>query len=219
MSISDSVPWNWLERWDARLFLLGAVMLVGAGSLKVLDATLGVEFPLVLLNLAGQGGFVVSLLGVLALYPGLADQSPKLSRGGAVLAAIGAVSFAVAIAALLLVSGLNAVAGTNLPTEVIGILFVPGYLGAVLGYVSVGIASTRTGVPSRTIGVLFLAFVAVPVAQMLGFALFEVSLPQFAGLGVPDIWLPVVLLAVGYLLRSEAPSTGHTEPSNDATAR
>lgn len=219
MSIRDFVPWDRLERWNATLFVIAAVMFVSAGSLKVLGATTGIEYPMVLLNLGGQGGFVISLFGLLGLYSRLAEQSPKLSGAGAILAAIGAGSFAVAIGALLIVLGLNAVAGTNLPTEVIGILFIPGYLGTILAYISIGVASTRTSVPLRAIGILFLLLIAVPMTRVLGTIILDIDPPRFAGLGLIDVWIPAVLLAVGYLLRSGASSTDHAEPANDAMVR
>lgn len=219
MSISAAVPWDRLDRWKATLFVVAAGMQIGAGVLVVLQETAGVDFPLVLLNVGGHGGLAVSLLGLLGLYGVLADRSPRLSKGGAVLAAIGAVSFAVGVVALVVVIGLNAGMGTNLPTELIGILLIPGYLGTILAYAAFGVASTRTGVPSRVLGGLFIALIAVPLAQMLGFILLNISLPTFAGLGVVQVYIPAVMLAIGFLLRSRTPGAGHSEGANEATAR
>lgn len=209
-----ALPWESIEAWRTRLFFGSAASFAIAGTIKATTATTGIAIPDYLLNLFGQGGFVVAFVGLLALYPRLSEQRPRLAKVGAACAALGAVSFTVALLALGILLGLNAIAGTTLPVDPVGALFIPGYLGGVLGFVLYGAAGVRTGVPSSTVGGLFLALVLVPLAQVVGFAVFGVSTsPQLIGLGPVDIWVPAVLLVVTYLLRSSPEPTDASEPS------
>lgn len=198
------------------MFLIAVGGFILGGSIKAIQAATDIALHDYLLNLVGQGGFVVAFVGLLALYPRLSEQRPKLAKVGAVCAALGAVSFTVALVALGGLLGLNAITGMDLPVEVVGLLFIPGYLGGILGFILYGAVGVATGVPSSTVGGLFLALVIVPIAQVIGFAVFSVSTsPQFSGVGPLDIWIPVVLSAVAYLLHSSPEPTDHSEPSTE----
>lgn len=216
MTPNHTIPWESLEKWRAHLFLISVGGFVLAGSTKAIKATTEIALHDYLLNLSGQGGFVVAFVGLLALYPRLSEHRPKLAKVGAMCAALGAVSFTVALVALGGLLGLNAVAGMDLPVEVVGLLFVPGYLGGILGFVLYGALGVRTGIPSATVGGLFLALLVLPIAQVIGFAVLGVSLsPQFFGLGLVDIWIPAVLFVVAYLLRTGPEPTGRSEASTE----
>lgn len=214
MTRDTKIPWESLEAWRTHLFLGSVVSFVLAGTIKAITATTEIGFSDYLLNLFGQGGFVVAFVGVLALYPRLSEQRPRLAKVGAGCAALGAVSFTVALLALGSLLGLNAIAGTDLPVDPVGLLFIPGYLGGILGFVLYGAVGVRTGVPSSTVGGLFLALVLLPIAQVVAFAVFGVSTSlQLFGLGPVDIWIPAVLLVVAYLLWSSPDPTDRSEPS------
>lgn len=204
MQSSVEMPWDWLENRSATLFVAAVGMLVAAGAHRVLEATAGVALNDYLLNLTGQGGLVLSLVALLGLYPVLSDRTPRLAKVGAGSGFLGVVSFTVALLVLGAVLAVNAVAGTSLPAEVAGVLFLPGYLGAVLGFLAFGIASVRADAPSRAVGVLLLLVVLVPLTMTVWFAVFGSRLISIdvAGLGLLDIWLPAVLLCVGGLLHN-----------------
>lgn len=220
MTSNHMIPWESLEKWRAHLFLVSVGGFILGASIKIIKATTEVTPHDYLLNLSGQGGFVVAFVGLLALFPLLSEQRPKLAKAGAVCAALGAVSFTVALVALGGLLGLNAITGMDLPVEVVGILFIPGYLGGILGFILYGVVGVRTGVPSTAVGGLFLALVILPIAQVIGFAVFGVSTSlQFFGLGPVDIWIPVVLSAVAYLLYSSPEPTGHSETPSETVTR
>lgn len=220
MTSNRMVPWELLETWRARLFLVSVGAFALAGTLKVIKATTEIALNDYLLNVTGQGGFVVALVGLVALYPSMSDQRPIMAKVGVVCAALGAVSFTVALVALGGLLGLNAIAGMNLPVKVVGLLFIPGYLGGILGFILYGVVGVRTGVPSTAVGGLFLLLVILPLAQVIGFAVFGVSTSiQFFGLGPVDIWIPAVLSVVAHLLYSSPEATGLSETSNETVTR
>lgn len=189
--------------------------MIGA-SIKVIKSTTEIAPHDYLLNLAGQGGFVVAFVGLLALYPRLSEHRPRLAKGGAVCAALGAVSFTAALVALGGLLGVNALAGMDLPVKFVGLLFIPGYLGGILGFILYGVVGIRTGVPSPIVGGLFLALIILPIGQVIAFAVFGVSLsPQFFGVGLVDIWVPTVLLLVAYILHKDPNPAGRSEPSTE----
>lgn len=206
MKLTDKIPWNWLETRSAMFFGAAVGMLLVAGGHKVLEATAGIALNDYILNVAGQGGLALSLVGLLALYPALSAGMPKLAKAGATCIVVGTVSFAVALPTLGVGLAVNAVVGLGLPVEIIGILFLPGYLGAVLGYLLFGIASMWTGVPSRSVGVLLLVLLLLPVTMPVWFAVTGSRLIQgdIAGLGVLDIWLPLMLLSIAIVLHTRA---------------
>jgi hypothetical protein len=157
--------------------------------------------------------WTAALLGLLGVYPRLADRSRWLSRAGAVFAGIGVVVFAtMAVTVLLYYAGIPAGEYGN-----VGQFFIPGVLvGSVLGFVSFSFASLRTGVHSRTFGILLLVPAVLVVTNILRFV---------AGLESTTITLGIVIadasamLAIGYLLRNEGVAVERAKPSVGPTTK
>lgn len=162
--VSGSTPnWKRLEARSGTLFLVaGAVVLVYAGLHGVEAAT-----DLVLEPNPFEFGYVLGFLGLLGLYPRLADDTPWLARVGAVAAVFG-------------IMGLSAFTVVHL-AELAGVvppggpawfgIFIPFALtGFTVGYLSIGLASLRAAVHTRTVGLLLLApgiIVVVMAVQIL----------------------------------------------------
>lgn len=190
-----------LEQWSATAFLAGGAILVGfAVSLAVIGILDG-SAPS---NIFGGLGYMLAFLGLLGLYPGLADRSPRLARAGAVFAALGTVGFS-----LTFVAGVTEFMGIDLPAWVSDAQLL-NIIGLVLGFLTVGVASLRTEAHSWLLGLLLL----VPAV------IFAMNLVRVGVLGpFTPSWAPFLLgsmqaltmLAIGYLLRTEPTTADHVE--------
>lgn len=184
------------ETWRAAAFLLGGVLFVTDAALVASNVAAGTERFMTLGQAFVGAGWTCAFVGLLGVYLGLADRSHWLPRVGAVFAVIGVITMA-------------AMAGTSLGyftgvlsgelSEVV-MYFLPGvFAGIVLGFGSFGVASLRTDVYSRSVGLLFLVLVLT--------FLFNLG-SGIAGFGTLTTVLGVVcvlaltMLALGYLFRT-----------------
>lgn len=92
--------------------------------------------------------------------------------------------------------------------QTLGPIFLPGVIiGSVLGFLTFGIASLRTAVHSRSVGILFIVLALLPVVNILsGVAGFEPTLTFAIVIG-----LALVNFSISYLLRNEDTSTEEME--------
>jgi hypothetical protein len=107
--------------------------------------------PLALEAVAGFGGLVLALVGLLGLYPRLADRTPRLARIGAGLVAFPAVVFAVLITCAIL----PGVLGIPSPAAAIpefDTIVIAGFVMAAVGAVVFGIAALRERTLSHVLG-------------------------------------------------------------------
>jgi hypothetical protein len=136
-----------LEQWSSTLFLVAGALLVVYSVLFAAEAFMD-TYPAVRGSI-GPLGYIVGFAGLLGLYPALADRSPKLAGAGAVFAAIGAVGWLVSLAGR---SGI--LSGARGAVDAIEALFI--LLGMILAFLVFSLASIRTDVYSRTVGLLLL---------------------------------------------------------------
>lgn len=101
-------------------------------------------------------GVVAAIVGLLGLYPSLGRRTPRLARISAGLAVLAGIAISVLLVGFVTVTLLN-------QPDPPGALLILSILVAVLGFILFGIASVRTGVPSRTVGLLVLAIPATLV--------------------------------------------------------
>ena len=180
-------------------FLINAVIVVSGittGSERM-TTLLGETF--------NAAAWAIALVGLLGLYPGVADRSRWLSRIGAICATIGVVVFTV-LSGLSLAFYARIVEGSiqNLVP-----LILPGViLGGVLSFLLFGIATLRTEVYPRVIGSLLLLPPFIVVLNIFGGAAGLDS--QYFLLGIVS-GLLVVSLVIGFRLRSLSPLTHGTE--------
>lgn len=185
-----------LERWRATAFLVGGVIFVADAALLASNVAAGTERFMTLGQAFVGAGWTAAFLGLLGLYPDLADRSRWPARIGAAFAVVGAVTMAaMAVTSLGYFTG---VLGGALDDVVM--YFLPGvFAGIVLGFGSFGVASLRTDVYSRSVGLLFLVLVLT--------FLFNLG-SGIAGFGTLTTVLGVVcvlalsMLAIGYLFRT-----------------
>lgn len=218
MSLDDTVPWESLERRSASLFVLGGLMFAVSAVLTVVAMVTGAIQPNMVLGEAFiAAGWIAPLLGLIGLYPALADRNPRLGRAGLLFALIGLVAF-VFLAVASLVAFVQGLEITEIPIPVAVLL--PGIIaGSLLAFVSFSIASLRSEAHARTVGVLMLIPSGIFVTNFL-------VLPIILGPGPnpPEVGfiitglLTLAMLAIGYALRTTDTPTARTDPvSSPAT--
>lgn len=197
--------WGAVERWSATAFLSGGVIFAADTALVASGLAAGTEPPLTLGQTFVGAAWTAALVGLLGLYPGLAGRSRWLVRAGAVFAGIGAVTMA-AMAATSFGYYSGVLPGGESGLSEVVVFFLPGVVvGCVLGFASFGVASLRTEVLSRSVGVLLLVLPLTVVFNLgTGMAGWN-PLPKL--LGVVAV-LSLTMLAVGYLLRTGSGPAG-----------
>ena len=131
MSTNDTGLWESLERRRSTAFLIGGLMFaVDAAIVAAVIGPLGEQYMLL-----GQAfvaaGWTAGFVGLLGVFPGLADRSRRLAQAGAVLVGIGLLVFvSMGIASLAYFS--NALSGD---LSALVPLLLPGVIiGSVLGF-------------------------------------------------------------------------------------
>lgn len=205
--------WGRIERWKGLAFMLGGLIFVVDTALVALHLFAGTEpGPL------GQGfvgaAWTASFVGLLGLYPRVAERTRRLAQAAAVFAVIGVVVMA-AMAAISFAYALGVLGGD--PGQY-AMYFLPGvFLGVVFGFGLFAVACLRTGAyPGRVAGLLLvlpLTFLFNIGSNVAGFASLGTILAVVAVLAVTK-------LAIGFLLHSRigVADTEVTETAGDSTA-
>jgi hypothetical protein len=195
------------ERWNLTLwFGFGAIGIVYASlfGMEVFIGTYpaGREFLGPVMN----GLAFTALLG---LYPVLADRRPWLARAGGVCAVLAAVGSLVAL-------GVTAGIFSEGTTWVAANVFLFIILGMALAFLAFGVASLRSAVYSRVVGLLLLV-PAVIMGLNVGIVVAGYASPE-GRLLVNGLWT-VTYLAIEVTLRTEGGAIDRSDPTPDATAR
>lgn len=199
-----------LERWSPWLYLVaGSVLAVYAALNGLVAFTETAVEPKLF-----QAGYVAGFLGLLGLYPTLADRRPWLAGVGALAASLGLVAFSVfTVTNLVELLGLGS---GDPPGWTVFTAMAAG--GFVVGYLAVSIAVLKTGVYSRTVGFLL----ALPgVIIVLMFATIALGVVSPESVFVVSAGQAMTHLAIGTTLNSEAGSAPQeeAEAAVDATVR
>lgn len=195
MSTRDGL-WGALERRRSSAFLLGGVLLTVDAAIVAAVILTGNDRYLFIGQAVVGAGWTAALVGLLGIYPGVADRSRWLARAGGVFAAVGIVTFAVMTLSVLAYAT-DLVAGEY---EAIAASFIPGVLlGSVLGFVAMSAATLRSGFRSRSFGLLLLLPAALVLTNILRFAAGNESVGVTLGIVIGDA---AAMLAIGYVLRS-----------------
>lgn len=197
-----------LDGKSPTLFLVAGGILVVYAILHGTEAFLDTGYPMVRDGIVRPVGYVVGFVAVLGLYPSLSDRSPKLARVGAIFTSLGAVGWFVS-GFVGSSRGLAAHLGMDPPAwlGVFGLLIM---LGFVVGFPSFGVASLRTGVFSRTVGLVLLAPILVMganVAFVTG-EFVDTAVARF----VVSTGDALIVLALGVVLRTGDAPAASAEP-------
>lgn len=209
MTLVSTQRWESLERMSPTFFLIaGGFFLINAVIVVSGITTSSDRMVTLLGETFNAAAWAFALVGLLGWYPNLADRSRWLSRIGAICATIGVVVFTV-LSALSLAFYVRIIEGSiqNLVP-----LILPGViLGGVLSFLLFGIATLRTDIHARAIGILFLLPPLIVVLNIFSGAIGLDS--QYFLLGIVSS-LFVVTLAIGSRLRSSSPFNRGTDSTS-----
>lgn len=196
--MSDSGRWSGLERWRSTAFLIGGLLLVADAAWLAGNIATGGEKYLMTGQFFVGTGWAAALLGLLGVYPSLADRSRWLSRAGAVCTAIGVVTFAV----MAVIISAELLGILPFAYESVGSAFIPGVIiGSVLGFLLFSVAIFRTGEYSQSFGLLLLAPPVLVLGNIIRFILGNASEMVTLGVVIADA---LVILLIGYYLRRQS---------------
>ncbi len=216
----DSTPqWNSLERRSTMLFFIGGFLFIIAAAFDVANIVVGVED---LRSGVGQAfiaaGWIAALIGLLGLHPKLAERSRWLARTGGVFAVIGVVAF-VGNGVTALVAFVRGVSPQEtFPAFVLVGTIVGVLIGAILAFVSFSVASLRSDVHSRTIGILLIVPTLFVITNFFILSALGVPNPRPSEVTLLIVGgLALTMLAIGYVLRTEAAPSESTESAPEPT--
>ena len=203
MASINTIGWGAVEEYCSTLFLVAGVLMLVAISIGVLRNTTGFSSPSWVHNFLGPLGVVCTAYGLLAFYPWVAEASPRLARAGLVLATVAAAAISVAFLVATGAAVLTDATVTN-PPDLVPPLYFTTIAALALGFLVYGVASLRTRVPSRAIGLTMLAPAVLLSALFVGENVFglHVQLPRIVFVGTP-----VFLLFLGYTVRDGTTAT------------
>lgn len=196
-----------LGRWSSLLFLVSGTVGLGYASLYGMEAFAG-TYPAIR-DFLGPVSYIIAFVGLLGLHSRLSDRSPLLAHAGAVCAGLAIVGFLIS---LLTSAG---VVASDLPgwIEASQFIFILG--GWVLSFLLYSIASLRSDVFPRAVGLVLLGPIAVQ-ALNLGVVIAGLSSPE-ARLLNSGLWA-LSYLAIGVALRTYGARTDATGSAVDPAA-
>lgn len=155
-------------------------------------------------GLFAASGHLIAVVALVLLYPVLANRTPSLARGAAIMATIPTAGwFVITAEQLVEAAGILSPPVTVLPPAFYLVVLV----STIITYTLFTIASRRADVASRTLDPLLLA---PAILLVTGFSARVVSgAPALAGF-VTGSGLALAMLAIGYTLRSTSETNRET---------
>ena len=170
-----------------------------------------------LTGVTGSAGIILSYVGLLGLSPWYAERTPRLARTGFVLVVLPTLLITV-----LLVWGLAShlpIATVPSPIDVVpgfGLIFVLTFLLFAVGVGAFGVASLRTGIPSRPAGVLMVVLAATWCVLLGASTVYGSKFPAWLD-ALSFGMMAIALSGIGYALQSKSPPRVHDEEAADST--
>lgn len=210
--------WTLSKEWSATVFMIAGGLLFVATAINGIDLFTPVATQegtlLFIEGLTGFGGVVLSFVGLLGLYPRLADAEPRLAQAGISLAVLpGALFFTLLVVCSMLAPllGLPSLKTLVPPLRLITETTLILYAVATTLF---GVTSLRLSGLSRVVGGSLL-LVAVTWFGFFGaLVIYQYDIPIWVTF-VQSTTLAVALISVGYCLPSETGSAATRELSTD----
>lgn len=193
------------EYWSAWLLLAAGVLFVGHAVVRGIEAFTTIPPPV---DVFGPTGYVAALLGLLGLYPALADRTPRISR-----IAAGTAVLLVPLWILIAVWNYGDAAGIFPPQSALipeAIFFVI-IASTLLLYLLFGVSSLRAESHTRALGILLLTPAALLLLLVIGGGL--LSLAPEAGGALIGSGLAITHAALGGELLIGRTKGNHVEQS------
>ena len=204
----DSTLWATLEQWSPTVFLVAGGLFVLPTAIFGFGTATGVG------NIVSPAVIFVLLLvvfvGLLGLYPRLAEAGSALALGGVVL---------LSVTAGVILSTLGVVAlptGLTLGKPHIQAIITVVVVGSTLTFATFGLATRRTGVYSRLIGRSLQVMAAGNLSILIAMQVYGDPTPAWVGLVVGALFA-IALGSISYVLRTETPPVGRLESTGDVT--
>lgn len=192
-----------LEERSPSLFLVGGAVLVFYGACNGIEAFTDVAVPANIF----ESGYVFAFLGLLGLYPTLADEGHRLARAGAGAATVGLVGVS-----LVSLRSFGHLAGlvSEYPAgwSAIILLVLVGFIG---GYLALGLVALRSEAYSTTVGLVLTAPGVIVVLMLLHIA---AGLDSSASVFVVSSGQAMAHLAIGETLRRQS-----SRPEEESTEK
>lgn len=186
-----------LEKWSAWVFLVAGVLMLVPSARSAIELVTAISFSGTITGLFGFAGIVLSYIGLIGLSPQLIDETPRLAQTGLVLMGLPAIVIVVLIGwviGTLIVPAIPSMEST-LPAP--AMVFRSVFLLFALGTTSFGVASLRSRVPSRTVGVLLLILAANWFVILVAMLVFSGTFPPWVSF-ITWVGGAGPLVAIGY---------------------
>lgn len=197
MVTDDMAGSGWVKEYSSTLFFGAGVLMLAALSISQLRDLSVLSSPQWVHNLLGPLGVAFTAYGLLVFYPWVADAAPRLARASAGLSLIASGAISVAI---LGASGAAVLTETTItsPPDWVPVFYFLTIVCLSLGFLLYGIASVRTRVPSRSVGLAMLVPAVMLAALFIGETMFGLTayLPR-----VVFITTPGFLILLGFIVR------------------
>lgn len=204
-----STIWARLEQWSSRTFLTAAGLFLLLAVATGVSAAKGTETAV---SPATVFVFLlVVFVGLLGLYPRLAERGSTLALGGVGLLGVTAAIILSTIGLSVLPLELT----VGKPTLVAIIMSV--VVGSTLTLTTFGVASLRTGAHPRPVGGFLLVMAASTLFIVVTMLLFSNPGPAWVSFVANGLFV-ISLGSIGYVLRTEAVAATDAESTNDVTA-
>lgn len=215
MHIAPTRAWRAFERWSTEAFLLAGVLLLASPAHIGLELFMNVPLPSWMVASFILPGLTATLVGLVGLYPRIADRAPRMASVGGLFTALAGTTLVVLFGWIL---------GDNVLTEASGMAigsppdaaFLVLAVTMTLAFVSFGTASLRVAVPSRPVGALLLSFALPWFVSLAATPVYGSAFPRWLTLAIYGP-IPAVMLATGYTLRIESMSAAREDSAIDTT--
>ena len=212
MGVNIGVPWKRLERWSPIGFIVGGTGFLVSLALLLVSEMSAVTVPEIVLSVVVIPSLLaLTVFALPGFYPYVADASPRLALIGGVA---GFVAGAVMAFQLVAKSALHVlgIIGFTEDGPLIGLFFLLMF-ALFLSVLFYGLASVRSGEPSRLVGLLLLVIVVEPGAALLNDVLgfdFGIAI-LYVTLGVAGL----AMFLIGYSLWDAATASDRVESASE----
>lgn len=209
------VRWESVARWGVTAFLAAGGLLLLTTLLMVLTALTGTAWEM-LPGITGFLGLVLLWVGVLGLYPRVADRTPRLAGTGVALVALSMVTVFVLLVWGTLGHTLSIVPIPIVVIPAFGVVFVATFLMFALGTTLFGVASLRSGRLPRAVGLLLFALAGTWFVMFGAGSMYGAKFPAWFDSLTSGI-MAVVTLAIWYQLRAGSVQSDRAGRASDPT--
>lgn len=205
---NNNTRWKKLEERSSTLFLAAGVVLVFYGAFNGIEAFTDVAVPTNIF----ESGYVFGFLGLLGLYPALAEKQPLLARAGLVAGAVGLLGVV-----LVSLRSFGHLVGL-VPEYPAGwwAIIILLLIGFIVGFISVGLAVLRSDAYSRTAGLVLLTPGVIVVVMLIHIA---AGLNRPATAFVISSGQAMAHLAIGATLHQESSRPEQAEQADEPATR